>query len=51
MQDNILLGFLMYRPMTGYEVKKAMAAAPSSFSIPAWEASTRRSGGLKNSHW
>jgi DNA-binding PadR family transcriptional regulator len=31
MQDNILLGFLMYRPMTGYEVKKAMGGSTEFF--------------------
>ncbi|RPI95603.1 MAG: PadR family transcriptional regulator [Spirochaetales bacterium] len=31
MQDNILLGFLMQRPMTGYEVKKAMGGSTEFF--------------------
>ncbi len=31
MQENILLGFLMLRPMTGYEVKKAMGGSTKFF--------------------
>lgn len=31
MQENILLGFLMHRPMTGYEVKKAMGGSTEFF--------------------
>lgn len=31
MQENILLGFLMHRPMTGYEVRKAMGGSTEFF--------------------